>query len=80
MEMNQPIVDKRLRRANSEFKIAKTLVSEGQWDTATNRLYYAAFYAVTALLLSVNQNNVTHKGVISVFGEQFIKTGRISAE
>jgi len=39
-----------------------------------NRLYYAAYYAVTALLLNQNLNATTHNGVKSKFSEYFIKT------
>ena len=40
-----------------------------------SRVYYAMFYSVEALLLTEGISVSSHKGVISVFGERFIKTG-----
>lgn len=42
-----------------------------------NRLYYAAFYAVFALVLLENQSAYSHNGVKIFFSEKFIKTGRL---
>lgn len=40
-----------------------------------NRLYYACYYAVTALLISNGLNATTHAGVRTMLGLKFIKTG-----
>jgi uncharacterized protein (UPF0332 family) len=42
-----------------------------------NRLYYASFYAVSALVLLENQSAYSHNGVKIFFSEKFIKTGRL---
>lgn len=42
-----------------------------------NRLYYAAFYGVCALLLEREQSFRKHSGVRAAFQRQFIKTGLI---
>ena len=42
-----------------------------------NRLYYASFYAVIALLLSKDIQTTTHDGCRTQFGLNFIKTGII---
>ena len=40
-----------------------------------NRLYYAAFYGVCAVLLERRQSFKKHSGVRAAFHRQFIKTG-----
>jgi uncharacterized protein (UPF0332 family) len=62
MNKHTIIIQKRLIRATTELRNAGTLASDEQWNAITNRLYYAAFYAVSALLLSVDQKTVTQRG------------------
>lgn len=38
-------------------------------------MYYACYYAVTALLISNGLNATTHAGVRTMLGLKFIKTG-----
>lgn len=45
-----------------------------------NRLYYAGYYAVMALLLSAEIKPATHNGAKSNFTEHFIKTSLIPKE
>jgi len=40
-----------------------------------SRTYYAMFYSAQAVLLTKNLSFSSHKGVVSAFGEHFIKTG-----
>ncbi len=49
--------------------------SLGHWDTVANRLYYALFHAVNALLIRDGHSVNTHRGVISMFGNYYIRTG-----
>ena len=42
-----------------------------------NRLYYACFYAVIALLLKNEIETLTHDGARTQFGLKFVKTGII---
>ena len=46
----------------------------------SNRIYYACFYAVTALLLTKNLSSSKHSGVVALFNRHFIKTGIVSIE
>ncbi|MCC5945883.1 MAG: HEPN domain-containing protein [Bernardetiaceae bacterium] len=52
----------------------------GLWNVVVNRLYYAAFYIVTALLIKHGYTTTTHKGVKILFAQHFIKTGIVSTE
>ena len=40
----------RIESAHRTFDAAKILAENGYWNSAVNRLYYAAFYAINALL------------------------------
>lgn len=42
-----------------------------------NRLYYAAFYAVSALLMAQNLSFKKHSGVRAAFHQKFIKPGLV---
>ena len=50
------------------------------WAAGANRLYYAAYYAVSALLLNNGISVRTHEGVIRMFSMHFVKTGIVSKE
>jgi len=52
----------------------------GSYAFAMNRLYYAAFYAVCAVLLRRQQSFRKHSGVRAAFHRQFIKTGVLDAK
>ena len=45
--------------------------------TAANRLYYACFYAVTALLIKDGYETHTHNGVKTLLGLHYIKENKI---
>ena len=45
-----------------------------------SRLYYACFYAVSALLYSHGLSAAKHSGVRSLFGRHFVKTGMVSRD
>ena len=54
-------------------------MENGLDDTAVSRLYYAAFYAVNALLASKGFNPKTHSGTKSLFNKEYIHTGKIES-
>lgn len=49
-------------------------VQEGDYDFASSRAYYAAFYAMEAVLLTKELSYSKHAGVISAFNQHFVKT------
>ncbi len=51
-----------------------------KWSMAANRLYYAAFHAVTALFVADGHPVGSHKGAKSVLGQYYVLTGKISTE
>jgi len=70
----------RLSRSKDTFIDAKILADNERWNSAINRLYYAAYYAVIALLLKYGLNPTTHNGAKTVFSEHFIKKEIIPKE
>ena len=50
------------------------------YDFAVNRLYYAAFYAVSAALLERQLSFKKHTGVRATFHREFIKTGLLDVK
>ena len=74
------IVKYRLSRAHETLREVDILIENQLWNTAVNRLYYACFYAVNALLLDKEISAHTHAGVRQMFGMHFIKNGLIDKE
>ncbi len=68
----------RIEKAEETWKETNLHAQNKLWNTCANRLYYAAFYAVTALLLQEGYETQTHKGVKTLFAQHFVKTGRIN--
>lgn len=69
-----------LNKARRYLQSARVLLQEGDYESSVSRTYYAMFYSVQALLLTKNLSFTSHKGVISAFGEHFIKTGLLPTE
>lgn len=76
----QDLIKYRLRRARDTYEDAQILADKSRWNSTINRLYYAAYYAVMALLLDSDLNPTTHNGAKSNFSEYFIKTDKIPME
>lgn len=74
------LIGYRLSRAKDTFDDAKILADKERWNSAINRLYYSAYYAVIAILLKYDFKPTTHNGVKSVFSEYFIKNEIIPKE
>lgn len=70
----------RRNRAYETFKEAETMSANNHFHGAANRMYYACFYAVNALLLREGLSATKHSGVRSLFNRHYIKTGIISAD
>ncbi|MDY0342888.1 MAG: HEPN domain-containing protein [Lentimicrobium sp.] len=65
----------RIQRANETIGEVCVLIENRFWNTAINRMYYACFYAVSALLAKDKIDVSSHSGVRQKFGEYFVKTG-----
>lgn len=74
------LVKYRLIRSKDTLDDARILAENQRWNSAINRLYYASYYAVMALLLDTDHNPTTHNGAKSNFNEYFVKSNLIDKE
>lgn len=76
----ESLIRHRLGRAWEAIEEASILLDSGHVNTFVNRLYYACFYSVSALLLTKDLSSAKHSGVRSFFHQNFIKPGIVSIE
>jgi len=74
------IILHKMRRAYETLEEAEMMAGVKHWNTCINRLYYACFYAVSALLMTENLLSSKHTGIRSFFNNHFIKKGLVSKE
>ncbi len=75
----QEYVRYRISRAQATLQLAKLALDNDFLYDAVNRLYYASFFAVSALLLTEGYSSAKHKGVQSLFSRHWIKTEKFPA-
>ena len=66
-------INYRIRRAKESFRVAQILFKEDSFNSSVNRLYYSAFYIISALLLKFGYSSSKHTGVRALFIQHFIK-------
>jgi uncharacterized protein (UPF0332 family) len=74
------LIKYRLGRSCETLSEAETLVAHDLLAGAVNRIYYACFYAVSALLYSEGKHSSKHSGVIAIFNQHWIKPGRLPTD
>jgi hypothetical protein len=67
-----------IQKANKKLEVAEKLLKLGDYEDAVSRAYYAVFHATQALLLTEGERAETHKGIVTLFGLLFVKTGKFS--
>ena len=70
----------RVEKSHNTLEQVKSILQLGYWDMVANRLYYAAYYAVSALLLQRGFSVQTHHGIIQMLGLHFVKTGILDSK
>lgn len=63
-----------------DLQAAESNLNLGFYHITISRAYYAMFYAASALLASKGIARSKHSGMLSAFGEQFVRTGLIEPE
>ncbi len=71
------LIEYRMERARETLGEARIMFDAGRINTYVNRLYYACFYAVSALLLTRNFSTSKHSYLRSLMHREFVKTGLI---
>ena len=67
-------IDLLFERAEKYLQSATILLGAKDFESTVSRVYYAMFFSTEALLLARGLTFTSHKGVISAFGENFVKT------
>ena len=75
MNPKAEIINYRLSRARETYEDAKILFQNNKLFSSVNRIYYAMFYCVSALLFSKGLSSSKHIGVIELFNKEFVKKG-----
>ena len=78
--MSEDLVRHRFSRALETLEDAKILADAGRWNACVNRLYYACFYAASALLLRDGRSSSKHTGVRSLLNQYYVRPVLIPKE
>jgi len=74
------LVTYRREKAAQALKTAALLYEAGDLDACLNRIYYAMFYEVTALLMARNLTASKHRGTMALFAQHFVRTGLVDVK
>ncbi len=77
---SEDYIQYRIAKSKESLRDAKILAENGSWNACVNRLYYACYYIVSALVLQNKINTQTHSGLKAQFNLHFVKTGKLSKE
>ena len=64
-------------KARESLAAAQVLTKDGYYDFAASRAYYDMFYVASALLAVLGLSYSSHAAVISAFGREFAKSGKL---
>jgi len=74
-EESPALISYRLERASESLRAARIMFENGMLTFSMNRVYYAMFYSVQALLVSRKVSFSKHGQVKAYFNREMIKTG-----
>ena len=66
--------------AEEKLRAARLLLDGAAWGDASSRAYYAAFHAVSAVLLARDESYSHHAQVLGAFNREFVHTGLFPRE
>ncbi len=72
-----PDIEALIHKAKKSLGAARSLIKDSYFDFAASRAYYAMFYVAQALLARIDQSYNKHSAVISAFGREYAKTGKL---
>lgn len=79
-EERSNLINYRLQRADEVLVEARDVYDLKHYILAINRLYYACYYALSALLIKDGHSAVTHAGIRSLMGKHYVLTGILSRQ
>ena len=74
------LVSMRMNNARQTLEDAKIIANSKLWKAAANRLYYACYYAASALMAKFGYEAKTHAGIIRLLGLNFISKNLMNKE
>ena len=79
-EERRAIVQYRIEKAHDALVEIHKILSLEMSAVIANRMYYALYYAASALLIHDGHKVSTHKGVIALFNLNYVKNGPLDKE
>jgi hypothetical protein len=79
-EESPDLIFYRLERASESLRAARIMLENGMLTFSMNRVYYAMFYSIQALLVSRKVSFSKHGQVKAYFNREMIKTGIFPTE
>jgi uncharacterized protein (UPF0332 family) len=65
----------RLEKAENTLSDASKYINDATPESTVNRIYYAMFYAVNALLITKRLSSSKHSGVRALFNKEIVNKG-----
>ncbi len=78
-EARRDVVEYWMRKSDAALASARSELASGRLDFAVNRVYYACFYAASAVLLKYGKKFVKHSGVRGAVHRDLVKPGMLQA-
>ena len=78
--ISKDLIIYRREKAKETLRDAKILLDSESLHSSVNRIYYAMFYSVSALLYTKGLSSAKHTGIKSLFNQHFVKPGVVDAE
>ncbi|HHC25200.1 MAG TPA: HEPN domain-containing protein [Desulfobacterales bacterium] len=72
------LISYRMERASESLEAAQLMLDNGMLTSAMNRIYYAMFYAVQAVLMTKDASFSKHGQVKGYFNKEFVHKGLFS--
>ncbi len=79
-EERKALVDYRIEKAFATFGDVEKSITLSMWSVAANRMYYALYYAASALLIKDEHTVRTHNGVMILLNQHYVRTGLLTKE
>ena len=80
IDEKKAIIKYRIQKAWNSIQEADDNARLGYWTLAASRLYYAAYYMASALLVDKGFIARSHSGVTHIIGSEFVKKDFLSKE
>lgn len=71
------LISYRLESAREKLSAAEDLLEKLHYKDSVSRSYYAIFTAARALLATERLDSSKHTGVIALFNQHFVKSGKV---